>query len=61
MSSKQDTNKISDSKPIDRCCYDHESIFVINYSSDVTWLVCSFCEQLDEFTDGRISSTRISS
>jgi hypothetical protein len=60
MISKQDPNKISD-KPIDRCCYDHESVFVLTYSSGRTWLVCNWCEQQDEFKNGRTSRTRISS
>jgi hypothetical protein len=59
--SKQDPNNISDSKPIDRCCYDHESIFVVTYSSERTWLVCNFCEQDEAFKLGRTGRTRISS
>ena len=61
IDSKQDINKISDSKLIDRCCYDHESIFVINYSSGCTWLVCNFCEQDEAFKLGRTGRTRVSS
>ena len=58
MISKQDPNKISD-KPIDRCCYDHESVFVLTYSSGRTWLVCPYCDSLEEFQLGRTSRTRI--
>jgi hypothetical protein len=59
IDSKQDSNKDSDN-PINRCCYAHESIFVVTYSSERTWLVCNVCEQDEAFQLGRTNRVRIS-
>ena len=59
IDSKQDPNNISDNA-IDKCCYDHESVFVVTYSSERTWLICNHCVDLEHFMLGRTSRTRIS-
>jgi hypothetical protein len=59
VSSKQDTNKISDTNSIDRCCEEFESIFVVTYSS-WTWLVCNHCIDTEGFKSGITNRVRIS-
>jgi hypothetical protein len=61
MSNELEENKVLLDKKTNRCCHEHESIFVITYSSGRTWICCNFCEQDEAFRLGRTSRTRITS
>ena len=60
MSSKQDTDKLSD-RGIDTCCDDNKSVFLATYSSGRTWLLCPYCSEDEAFKNGLTSKTRIGS
>ena len=61
MSSTSHLNNNFNKETIDVCCEDHESIFVVTYSSGRTWKVCNSCIDAKEFQLGMTSRTRITS
>ena len=58
MISETDRNKVLPDK-IDNCCDDYPSAFLVTYTSGRTWLVCPYCDSLEEFKLGLTSRTRI--
>ena len=45
---------------IENCCDDYPAAFLVTYTSGRTWMVCPYCDSLEEFKLGLTSRTRIS-
>ena len=59
MISEDTQFKILSETKIGNCCEDYPAAYVVTYSSGRTWLVCPYCDSLEEFQLGRTSRTRL--